>query len=141
MEFPPLFSTDDCNCPAPDGRQVRGSLFLFHSGSSPIQPPGFFRSPLVPPTFPTLLCPSEVSQMRARAKGWQWGNHLDPLFPVGIDHLPTNASSSRGKGIIINISSLSDRRPCPFLAAYAASKVPRPTDPGRGLSCHSRFLL
>ncbi|XP_008541606.1 very-long-chain 3-oxoacyl-CoA reductase-B-like isoform X1 [Equus przewalskii] len=30
---------------------------------------------------------------------------------------------ARGKGIIINISSLSDRRPCPFLAAYAASKA------------------
>ncbi|XP_046536420.1 very-long-chain 3-oxoacyl-CoA reductase-B-like isoform X2 [Equus quagga] len=33
---------------------------------------------------------------------------------------------ARGKGIIINISSLSDRRPCPFLAAYAASKTVSP---------------
>ncbi|XP_016068036.1 PREDICTED: LOW QUALITY PROTEIN: very-long-chain 3-oxoacyl-CoA reductase-B-like [Miniopterus natalensis] len=40
---------------------------------------------------------------------------------------------SRSKGIIINISSVSDSRPYPFLAAYAASKVPRPHRLGRGL--------
>uniref|UniRef100_A0A8B9YK41 17beta-estradiol 17-dehydrogenase n=1 Tax=Bos mutus grunniens TaxID=30521 RepID=A0A8B9YK41_BOSMU len=39
------------------------------------------------------------------------------------DCLPTNASSSRGKGIIINISSVADRRPYPYLAVYAATKA------------------
>ncbi|KAI4571366.1 hypothetical protein MJG53_013472 [Ovis ammon polii x Ovis aries] len=42
---------------------------------------------------------------------------------VSSDCLPTNGSSSRGKGIIINISSVADRKPYPYLAVYAATKA------------------
>uniref|UniRef100_A0A8C6CS16 17beta-estradiol 17-dehydrogenase n=1 Tax=Moschus moschiferus TaxID=68415 RepID=A0A8C6CS16_MOSMO len=48
---------------------------------------------------------------------------VTPLFLIGSDCLPTNASSSRGKGIIINISSVADRKPYPYLAVYAATKA------------------
>ncbi|XP_058136403.1 uncharacterized protein [Dasypus novemcinctus] len=92
------------------------SVWKLHPTSSPTptpSTPGLFHSPAAPPTRPPLpVGSSSLSLQRLRFVGGVTGSSPAPT-----------CFSCRGRGVIINISSEAENSPCPFLAAYAATKA------------------